>query len=803
MVLSKSLASTSHTCYVCYFPPVESTSLTSLQDQTQGHRLTPEERTRRLSILSARGIPVQNPTVLTSPFFPPFKLQNEVVLPKYVPSIPNRILAEDVDYLQRKGAFLIPEVHLRNELLRCYVQYVHPYMPLLELQELLTAVGKSDGSSTISLLLFQAVMFAGTAYIDMRYLTAQGYDSRKAARKAFFQRAKLLYDFDYEVDRVSVVQAVLLMTYWYESPDDPKDIWHWLGVAISLARTIGLNCNTSSSPLSPQKQKLWKRIWWCCYMRDRLVAIGMRRPIRIRDDDFDVPMLEVSDFETQSLPPELNRMIGGCSVMRDQSKRELLAQMCISVVKCCQVMTRVLAAQYSMLGHRLGATQETTMRLVPKKAAADPAEVMKCDRDLEQWYEALPMQLRYFKNTSPREQNVQNDGEVINLHRALLMGIYLTTTSALHRPQMMPAMPNLVIEPELKELSKRRVREAASAITDIFRDLYSRDVIRYLPNTGVTILLPAIIVHLLDIKSPDSATRQLSIRRFQFCMQALQKLRDMYASADFAFSFLDTAIRKADVQVQDAEDSQSHGSFVAPPSRSMSQGNSNKHEKTFATTLTPPPDLPTMQQIRARASASPTMIAGSTFGINPQAMTLSDLDGRRNSFAALTPPGSDKSSHTTEICTTAGAAVSLTDFNKMHHTPPTSIHDEHMGISNGGYMEADKLGDMHADVFDSAIDEAAMEHDFDQLINLEGGSGGVDQLFSESLNEATVANNNGNWLTMPVDGEDEGEEDSSDGSSSGTAEEVEAKLTAAFKNGRHISATTVSKTEGADSLVMV
>lgn len=339
-----SSVTTSHTCCVSYhrlfhhFP-----RLTCCTDQTQVHRLTPEERTRRFSILKSRGIPVQDPAALTSPFFPPFTLQNDVVLPKYVTAIPDRIVAEDIEYMQRKGAFLIPETTLRNELLRCYVQHVHPYMPLLELQDFLAAIQKNDGSSMVSLLLFQAVMFTATAYIDMRYLTAQGYESRKAARKAFFQRCKLLYDFDYEIDRVTVVQSVLLMTYWYESPDDPKDVWHWLGVAISLARTIGLNCNTSSSPLSPSKQKLWKRIWWCCYMRDRLVAIGMRRPIRIREDDFDVPMLEVSDFETQSMGPDLTRMIGGCSALRDGSKREMLARMCIAYVRCCQCITKVLS----------------------------------------------------------------------------------------------------------------------------------------------------------------------------------------------------------------------------------------------------------------------------------------------------------------------------------------------------------------------------------------------------------------------------------------------------------------------------
>ena len=89
---------------------------------------------------------------------------------------------------------------------------------------------------------------------------------------------QVLYDFDYEVDRVSLVQSLLLMTYWYETPDDQKDTWHWMGVAITLAHTIGLHRNPEKSNMEPSKKKLWKRVWWSCFMRDRLVALGMRRP---------------------------------------------------------------------------------------------------------------------------------------------------------------------------------------------------------------------------------------------------------------------------------------------------------------------------------------------------------------------------------------------------------------------------------------------------------------------------------------------------------------------------------------------
>ena len=114
------------------------------------------------------------------------------VIPNYIRPLPPRILSDDVEYLEKKGALSVPETGLRNELLRNYVQYVHGYMPLLELHDFLQAIERNDGSTgKISLLLFQAVMFAGTAFIDMHHLRAAGYQTRKAARKAFFQRARV------------------------------------------------------------------------------------------------------------------------------------------------------------------------------------------------------------------------------------------------------------------------------------------------------------------------------------------------------------------------------------------------------------------------------------------------------------------------------------------------------------------------------------------------------------------------------------------------------------------------------------
>jgi len=56
-------------------------------------------------------------------------------LPDYIRGLPQRLQHEDIDYLAAKRALTIPDVELRNQLLKSYIHYVHPYMPLLDLDE--------------------------------------------------------------------------------------------------------------------------------------------------------------------------------------------------------------------------------------------------------------------------------------------------------------------------------------------------------------------------------------------------------------------------------------------------------------------------------------------------------------------------------------------------------------------------------------------------------------------------------------------------------------------------------------------
>jgi hypothetical protein len=162
------------------------------------------------------------------------------------------------------------------------------------------------------------------------------------------------------------------MTYWYETPDHQKDTWHWMGVTISLAHTIGLHRNPDNSNMELSKKKLWKRIWWSCFMRDRLIALSMRRPTRVKDEDHDVPMLTEADFEIGALPEHITVIPRECSLARDVEAQRELVLMCIARAKLCLCISHILSTQYSVLVRcegmqgAEGATRSSVM-LFPKK----------------------------------------------------------------------------------------------------------------------------------------------------------------------------------------------------------------------------------------------------------------------------------------------------------------------------------------------------------------------------------------------------------------------------------------------------
>ncbi|KAK5700337.1 hypothetical protein LTR17_023012 [Elasticomyces elasticus] len=199
--------------------------------------------------------------------------------------------SEDLSYLRSKGAFSLPSKELPDELICLYFRHVHPLVPIVDAQSFLHQY-LEHGTQDVNLLLLWSMFFAAA--------NNSGYQTRKAMKRAMYQRAKCLYDSDYEPDQLSLIQSVILLGFWYTDTEDRTGAWHWIGIAISLSQTLGFHRSPESvidtNRLPERRRRLFRRIWWSCFVRDRWLSLAKGRPMRINPNDCDVPLPSMDDI---------------------------------------------------------------------------------------------------------------------------------------------------------------------------------------------------------------------------------------------------------------------------------------------------------------------------------------------------------------------------------------------------------------------------------------------------------------------------------------------------------------------------
>ncbi|KAK6391127.1 Transcriptional activator of fatty acid utilization, partial [Oleoguttula sp. CCFEE 5521] len=114
----------------------------------------------------------------------------------------------EIDILHQRGAFLLPPRALCDELVDAYFQWIAPICPVINRSKFMRRY--RDAKNPPSLLLLQAILLAGSRVCsNPQLMDANG--STTPAAMTFYKRAKALYDANYEDDRVTIVQALILM----------------------------------------------------------------------------------------------------------------------------------------------------------------------------------------------------------------------------------------------------------------------------------------------------------------------------------------------------------------------------------------------------------------------------------------------------------------------------------------------------------------------------------------------------------------------------------------------------------------
>ncbi|EHK16237.1 uncharacterized protein TRIVIDRAFT_114210, partial [Trichoderma virens Gv29-8] len=427
----------------------------------------------------------------------------------------------ELEYMRIQGVFSKLPDDVCDELVRCYFQHVHFFLPIIDAPAFLNEYC-SNGSRNISLLLYWSMLLAAANFVDADVLQKAGFSSRKAMKTAMYERAKCLYDVDRGTDKLVLIQSVILLGFWYTDPQDHTGAWYWIGIAISLSQNIGLHRSSRLSSrlqqkTSPAREALMRRIWWACVVRDRWVSLARGRPMRIHNEDCDTPLPVVEDIMN-----EIESVVGRARSNFIPSESRALAEMWIRLVRICDTLGNILRVHYRVDG------------MVPTIAEID----------------------RYANELQALAQDDAisiDSSESLSIHAYQIDLLYQATIAILYRPYVLNRSTSLPSGAYSlwQKTAASRAREAASNTNGLLQSLIELDGIRYLKPMMITAMIPAMQIHLYDCKSPNLLTRGLAENKLQLYMLVLSNLRGTYWSADVMYRLFDRAqsiLKKSNAQ---------------------------------------------------------------------------------------------------------------------------------------------------------------------------------------------------------------------------------------------------------------
>lgn len=377
----------------------------------------------------------------------------------------------ELEILKLRGAFLLPGVELATDLIELYFEHVHPLMPVINREEFMRKF--KDPNDSPSLMLLQAVLLCGSRVLSNPLL----FDSnglRELASLTLFRRARALYETNYESDPTSIVQSAILIGFYWDGPEDvTRNSFYWTRVGVSLAQGFGFHRDISNTDvLSATEKKIWRRIWWCLFEKDRNVSIAFGRPTSIDLADCDVPMLTFDDFDEND--PEQG-------IVSPYPVNKVHALYFINLVKLAEITGIIIKHQYTVKAEQMKRTIKYSV-------------IQRCDVLMGIWFTNLPPELQ-FSLTDTLKQN---------FFACLLNAQYYNRLYLIHRANLMRMARSASTNPNNYKYPSWGISfQSARMISIVSKILLDNDKIRYCPCMYVYIVFSALIMLVYHVDSSN------------------------------------------------------------------------------------------------------------------------------------------------------------------------------------------------------------------------------------------------------------------------------------------------------------
>ncbi|KAH6972114.1 hypothetical protein BKA56DRAFT_677088 [Ilyonectria sp. MPI-CAGE-AT-0026] len=411
---------------------------------------------------------------------------------------------QDVSYLEAQGCLHVPTRPTLDNFVEQYFAQMHVLLPLIhegEFWDMYSDKGDAVPRRTISLLVFQAMLFASCTFVPQETIQKLGFSSLRTARTEFYRRTKLLYDLETESEPLPLAQAALLMMGWVPPSNTTLNPYQkWLAIGIQHARSINADRYAESLepaiPLSPDQSmhhNALRRLWWCCIILDRVSPLCTRFRLHITHDRFDfknsIP-LGMSDLEG-----EMYRS----SIFTPATKRRHIA-LFTKFLEFIVILTDVLTLVFPF---------DDSVMSKWESQKSDHAVVERSDALLKDWYARASAQFPPHDDSQAQRPGRRERDKSVILHTQLMYIYYHTAAIALCHYKILRESVNL--QPINKaandaeqtvQLDKRckELQDSTCKMTQCFGNLTQRRLTRWLPITAVACLATPLALHVMTAR---------------------------------------------------------------------------------------------------------------------------------------------------------------------------------------------------------------------------------------------------------------------------------------------------------------
>jgi hypothetical protein len=235
----------------------------------------------------------------------------------------------------------------------------------------------------VFLPLLYSVMALGTLFarddVGERELDRKGYESAIAEGFKYFRLARSMMDIA-DCRDLRQVQALVFMIMFLQASAKLSTCYAYIGVALRSAVRMGLHRTFADSCFSPIEAETRKRLFWVIQRMDCYVGALLGLPHSLSEDDID-----------QELPLEVDdQYITDEKILPQPDGQIALMAASNAHVKLVQVLDKIVRYVYPLKAGAGASAQGGAM----KSYSVSYAKILEIERDLKDWQDKLPMQLK-------------------------------------------------------------------------------------------------------------------------------------------------------------------------------------------------------------------------------------------------------------------------------------------------------------------------------------------------------------------------------------------------------------------------